>query len=535
MKPDVRNRNEVTFFLILAGILVLLNLISVRNFFRIDLTKNQAYSLSKTSKTYMQGLKDNLTVKAFFTKNLPAPYNANARYLRDLLEDYRTYSHGHFNYQFVDPADDPALANEARTLGIYGIQFTDIEKDKFEQKNGYMGVAFMYRDKKEIIPLLQDTNGLEYQLTSMIKKLIQEQTKVVGITQGFGEAVLGQDLDNFRQLISKNYEVVPVDLANGPIPDRVDTLVVAGPTQPIPDDKLYALDQFLRSGKNMAVMARMVKADARQSMQGQAVNSGLDRLLAAWGVQMHPDLVYDMQCQKITVAQRGPGFVIQNIVPYPPFPLVTELDRSNLIVRNLESITLPFVSSVTLNEGLLKNNHLEAAFLAKSSPKAWEQQGFFMLSPQYIGAPQPNDLKQFGLAATLSGTFPSLYAPDRLPKPGKDPLAPFIDKAKPSRLLVIGSADFLSNDFLDPRRGGTLVQFAQNLVDWTAQDSELVEIRSKGVEPAVLGNVPEAQRMLVKYFNLAGLPILVVIAGLLMWRRMEARRQMVAELFKTQA
>jgi len=538
MTSNLRSRNERTFLIVLAGIVVLLNLISVRNFFRLDLTRNHVYSLSPTSKKYMRELSDNLTVKAFFTRNLPAPYNAHARYLRDMLEDYRTYSKGKFNYQFVDPADDPKIAEEARTLGIYGIQFTAIEKDKFEQKNGFMGIAFLYKDKKEVIPFLQDTNGLEYEVSSTIKKLIQQQTKVIGVTQGHGEPSLFQDMEAFQQLVSKNYEVVPVDLTAGGIPERVDALVVAGPAQQIPDDKIYALDQFLRSGKNLAVMARMVRADARGSMQGQAINSGLDKLLAHWGVTVNQNLVYDMQCQKIQVAQRGPGFIIQNIVPYPPFPLVSELDRKNVIVRNLEAITLPFVSSLSLDDARLKNNSLEGQVLAKSSPKAWEQKGFFLLSPQYIGAPQPTDLKQFGLAATVTGVFPSFFTPDKLPQPSKpgDALPPYLDKAKPARLVVVGSSEFLPNDFIDPRRGGgALASFTANLVDWVAQDSELVEIRAKETSAGVVGEISDARRFLIKYFNLAGLPILVILGGLLMWRRFENRRLKIAAQFKASA
>jgi hypothetical protein len=156
-----------------------------------------------------------------------------------------------------------------------------------------------------------------------------------------------------------------------------------------------------------------------------------------------------------------------------------------------------------------------------------------MLSPQYISAPQPNELKQFGLAVTLTGAFPSLFAPDRLPKPAKagEILAPFIEKSKPARLLVLGGSDFITNDFVDPRRGGALMQFTENLVDWIAQDSELIEIRSKGIEPGVIGAISEGQRWLVKYFNLVGLPLLVAAAGLIMWRRLENRRLQIKALF----
>lgn len=529
MKFQERAHQELTSFLILVGILILVNIISVRTFFRLDLTKNQSYSLSKVSKQYMADLKDPITVKAFFTKNLPAPYNANERYLRDLLDDYRVYSKGKFNYQFIDPADDPSYEKEARSLGVYGIQLTAIAKDKFEQKNGYMGVAFIHRDRKEVIPLIQDTQGLEYKLSSTIKKLIQTKMKVIGITQGHGEPDLNDQISNLQQILTKNYEVVPVDLAQGSIPEKVDALVVAGPTESLAEDKRFEIDQFLRSGRSLAMLVRMVEADAKTSMQGKLVNSGLSNLTAAWGIRIQPDLVYDRQCQKIAIQQQGPGFMMRNIVAYPPFPLVNQLDKDHLIVKGIDAFTLPFVSSLELDQSIIEKNQLAATVIARSSKYAWLQKQFFMLSPQFIQLPQnPGDYKQVDLAVACTGTFPSAFSKDHLPE-GK---TEFIERAKPSRLLVIGGSDFITNDFIDPRGGAQLVDVTQNIIDWVVQDSALIEIRSKGLSSAPIGDISDLHRQMVKYFNLIGLPILVILAGIFMWRRFENRRIKILAWYK---
>jgi ABC-type uncharacterized transport system involved in gliding motility auxiliary subunit len=433
----------------------------------------------------------------------------------------------------MDPADDPSLQKEATTLGVYQIQLTAIAKDKFEQKAGTMGLAVIYQDRKEVIPLIQDTNGLEYQITGAIKKLLQKETRVIGITQGYGEPTLNEGMENFQQMLAKNYEVLPVDLSQAPIPDRVTTLLVAGPTKPMPEDALYRIDQFLRAGHNLALLAPMLKADPRTTMQAQVVFSGLSRLLGAWGVTVHPDLVYDMQCQRISVAQRGPGFIMQNIVPYPPFPLVTDLNRENPINQNLESFTLPFVSSLSLNDGVLKNNRLKGEILARSSQRAWEQKNFFMLSPQFIQAPQPGDLHVFDLAAAITGKFPSAFTPDKIPQPTRkgDVLPAYVPVAQSARLVVVGCGDLLTNDFMNPRNTDQIGQFALNLMDWVAQDPALIEIRNKGVASVPLANVSDAHRQLVKYFNMIGLPLLVALGGLWMWRRFQVRRLAIAALF----
>ncbi|NTV53294.1 MAG: hypothetical protein HGA76_09830 [Candidatus Firestonebacteria bacterium] len=228
---------------------------------------------------------------------------------------------------------------------------------------------------------------------------------------------------------------------------------------------------------------------------------------------------------------------MQNIVPYPPFPLVTDLNRDNPINQNLESFTLPFVSSLTLNEGVLKGSGLKGEILARSSARAWEQKNFFMLSPQFIQPPQPGDLRAFDLVAAVSGKFPAAFTAGQIPKPTRpgDVLPTYAAEAKPARLVVVGCADMLSNDFMNPRNTDQIGQFSLNLMDWVAQDPALIEIRNKGVASVPLAGVSDAHRNLVKYFNMIGLPLLVALGGLWMWRRFQVRRLAIAALFAKKA
>ena len=90
-------------------VVVLLNMAGLTLFFRIDLTKNGVYSLSKESKRVVSTLNEPLTIKVFFTKDLPAPYNGIERYLHDLLDEYAIAGNRHFNYEFfnVSKEGDP--------------------------------------------------------------------------------------------------------------------------------------------------------------------------------------------------------------------------------------------------------------------------------------------------------------------------------------------------------------------------------------------------------------------------------------------
>ena len=65
------NKNSfVLYSCILVIGLILLNLISRDKFHRFDLTDNEMYSLSASSKIIISGVDDLLTMKVYFSENL---------------------------------------------------------------------------------------------------------------------------------------------------------------------------------------------------------------------------------------------------------------------------------------------------------------------------------------------------------------------------------------------------------------------------------------------------------------------------------
>jgi ABC-2 type transport system permease protein len=183
-------RGKYIKFSIYLIVLVLLNLTGVTLFLRQDLTKNHKYSLSKASKKAVSTLSEPLTIKAFFTSNLPAPYNNNERYLKDLLEEYAINSNAYFNYQFYDVSpEENNIGNDAdnnqqmaQNYGIYPVQIQSIEKDEVKFKNAYMGIVIIHGDLIEKIPTITSTDKLEYELTTSIKKLNNKVSALLNLS-----------------------------------------------------------------------------------------------------------------------------------------------------------------------------------------------------------------------------------------------------------------------------------------------------------------------------------------------------------------
>ncbi len=163
-------------FLIYLVVIVLLNAAGITLFFRLDLTSNKIYSLSEASRKVVSTLSEPLTVKVFFNSNLPAPYNNVERYLHDLLEEYAVAGGRYFNYQFYNVSgkeNDMSGENQAlaKSYGVHPVQIQNIEQDEVKFQKAYMGMALIHGDIIEPIPTITSTDGLEYQITSSIRKM----------------------------------------------------------------------------------------------------------------------------------------------------------------------------------------------------------------------------------------------------------------------------------------------------------------------------------------------------------------------------
>ena len=97
----VFKENYIKFLLYMA-VIVLVNLAGLTLFFRADLTANKIFSLSDASKKAVATLSEPLSIKVFFSKNLPAPHNNTERYLKDLLDEYAAKAGRLFNYQLYN-------------------------------------------------------------------------------------------------------------------------------------------------------------------------------------------------------------------------------------------------------------------------------------------------------------------------------------------------------------------------------------------------------------------------------------------------
>ncbi len=501
-----RDFSAQTTLLLTAAILVVINLIGLNIFGRLDLTDDRVYSLSPASKELVEGLEDPVTITAFFTADLPAQFASNRRFLKDKLDDYRAYGGQNVEYQFIDPGEDEDLRADAGQLGIPPVQIQVIESDNVQLKNAYMGVAVEYENNRETIPVIQDLSRLEYDLTSAIRRLTRLEKPVAGFWTEHGEPDPMQNMQTLQQGLSTNYDVQPVTYIDLEGPDRPDVLLIIAPTDTIPDSHLQALDNYIMEGGRVGFLLNRIAANL-QAGQAAELITGIEPLLANYGIVLSPNLIMDEQSSVVTVQQRQGFFNISQQIQYPLFPIASRFNSENPMVNRLQDLMFYFVSSVDTSATLPTGVTREP--LIYSSSQSGLQQGFFMLQPNQNSATLSGG--PYLLGAAFTGSFPSAYSPERT--------------GIPTRLVVVGDGDFI-NESIIPSRGGN-AQFGLNLVDWLAQDEALLSIRSKSIEPRTLQDVSEGIRPVIKYANMLGPLLIVVLFGLVRWRKRRARQIVV--------
>jgi len=529
--------NSGAYVLLTIGALVLLNLIGTRVFGRVDLTENHIYTLAPASKKIVASLPDYLTVKAYISKkDLPQELQPVASYLRDLLDDYRTYSKGKVRFEAIDPGTDKTVEEEAGKCKVQKLQVQVMREQKFEVGAYYLGICFQYQGKDEAIPQVGQVEGLEYRISSLIKRMTQKKQKIA-VTNGHGEAELAY-LKHIEE-----FEVTNVNPSSAPIPDDVDAIIVPGPKQPFDDKGRHEIDAFLMKGRGAVFMVdgMAMQSPRTQGMPpemmggqpkiGQPNDTGLNELLEKYGFKVNQDFVLDTPRVPGPIDLPDGRKMLASVPVYVAVKTVEDKDLS--VLDHITAMVFPFGSSVDL-VGPLAGGKPQAGKLwtvAKTMPSAWKQSGMFFFSPT-VKIEEGKEKGAYGMAYAYQGPLKSAYpspaaaagmsAPDQANTPPSE-------SRKPVRLLVIGDSDFASEEYLQIGRYIPIysegAQMLLNAMGWATEDEALTPVRTKTLTARPIEATTSGKVIALQLLNVIGVPLAFVGFGIVRWRIRGARRQ----------
>ena len=468
------------------------------------------------AKNLVRNLDDRVTVKAYL-RRLPSPYNDNRRQVLDLLNEYKAYAKETYILNSLIRKENGRTGSTAGRRSAGEVQV--VKEDKFEVKRAFLGLVFQYEDKKEVLAVVRNIGSLEFDISSAIKRLTTRVKKRIGFTTGHQEPEINS-LRAANEDIQKQYDIVPVDLSQNsvPIPQDIDALLIIAPQTKFSDSAKYNIDQYIMlHGGKVAFLLNMMNASLRGESQGRGPSAspmdiGLEDILENYGVRLNSDLVRDAQCANITVMQQQGPFQMQSQIPFPYLPNVTNVNKNNPLVKDLQGVIFYFVSSLDTSSAVSKG--LNAEVLMRSSKQSGRSSGFIMIDPFHRYT--PNEMSESGipLAAIVSGSFTSFFE-------GKA-LAPQIAKSPATRIIVVGDGDFMKDDFAGSRSN---ITFFANIVDYLADDAGLITIRSKDIMQPPLEQVSDGMKKFIKFGDLFVPPLLVIGYGLARWRKRVAMKR----------
>jgi ABC-2 type transport system permease protein len=724
-------------FSIYLLVVVLVNVAGITLFFRMDLTANKAYSISKASRKVVETLSEPLTIEVFFTKDLPAPYNNTERYLQDLFQEYAIYANKFFNYRFYDvSADEGEISDATRknqelanNYGIHPIQIQVVEKDEVKFQRAYMGLVMIHGDLIERIPTITSGEGLEYKLTTTIQKMnnkisallslpdkiniklflsssleavaphmgvrnlatipseIQNIVKelnqknynklhyefidppqdqnlqalsteynimtlswpelgngkvpagkgAIGLVMEYGkksltipllqvirlpligtqykltemadmEGIINDNVErlidineeigyladhgsldltesppnapgrprtldaatNFRSLISQNYTIKNVALKDQDIPESLNCLIIARPTEKFSDYELFQIDQFLMQGKSLALILDRFNEMVPGGQQGMSLgqqsvfvplDTGLEKLLAHYGIRIQQSYVLDENCfQQEMPAQYGGG---ERSIYYAPLIKSRFINHDLDFMKNIKALVALKISPLELIADRINAEKLKTYRLFASSEKSWLMRDRINLNPMFIKPPaSTDDMQSYPLAYLIEGAFSSYFADKPIPvkeiknekesgeKEGEQSTKPqaadqqpdidlsrierkgqFLPVGQPGKVFVMASADMLMNNVLDAGGRGSNTTLILNVIDYLNGREDIAVMRGKEQQFNPLEDTQPGTKTFVKAFNVAGLPVLVVIFGLGVWFRRHSRKKHIQMMF----
>lgn len=522
-KKQINRANAIIAIIIVIFLVFFVNILSGQLFSRWDVTENKDYSITGTTKDVLRNLDDVINVKAYFTEELPGYLLVKNQDVRDILAEYGTVSGGNVIVTFLDPSKDEVIEQEARGMGIPTLQFNVVEKDKYQVTNGYLGIAIFYGDEREVIPIVQDTSSLEYDLTAAISKVVREEIPTAAFLTGKGAWSRAGDMEQINQELQRQYRVVDFDITGGSfVPESVNTLIVPGVKEELSEYEKYVIDQFLMRGGDLLIMAEGVEINP-VDLTVEKQNTGIGELVAQYGVRLNKNLALDSSNELA-------AFRTDQVQFFSPYPFWIKVPKAGFnpdsgIVNKLESLVVTWGSTVQVLEEKL-TDATEKTDLIRTTANGWIQDGDWQLNPKLIPPPEEGTQESLVLGTMLSGHFESLFDKDTLPNKlvidedgveSEEPMSSedvdkFLSETEEGRLIVIGDSDFPLD--INLQRFQSNAVFFLNLVDALTSDEALINIRSKAVTDRPLKDLSDSAKNMIRWANIIGIPVLFTLYGL---------------------
>ena len=307
-------------------------------------------------------------------------------------------------------------------------------------------------------------NNSEEEITNAILKLTRDSEKTLYILAGNGQRDMGNSVDAeglglLRKTIEdEGYTVKEFLILRGEeLPRENSILFIAAPTNAFSLKEIQYIKDYLDQGGRAIFLI--------EPRSGKEIAS----ILKSYGFELSDDVIIDPSSKL-----EGGGDIAPIVSDYP-FHEITEDFRFATI--------FPYSRSLDVVNGAYKSE-----VLANTGEYSWSETNF--------------ELFDEGVAQREEGD-----------RPGPLGVAAVGESANSSRIAVFGSADFVSNVFLEFSGNR---DFFLNTLNWVSGDENLISIRPKKQNTGNLA-ITTKQIRTIFIFTVIVIPALLLFSGIAIW------------------
>lgn len=544
--------------------IALLSVIFNLYFWRLDLTQDKRYTLQKITRSTLKELEQPVHIKVLLCGDLPIGFKRMQKSLTEMLTEFQVIAGSNITYEYLNPLEyGNSKQRKAflQSLKEKGIEPTTVQQRDSEggisQKVIYPSIIMNYGDKELAVNLLHNNSTLsgdenvnlsvqnfEFGLVDAILRITAESLPKVAFIHGHGELDEYQTGD-IEQALLNYFDVYRIAI-NGDMAALKDfsTIIVAGPTRPIPEQDKVVIDQFIMRGGRVLWFVNGVNVSLDSLSNGattlaMANNHNLDDMLFRYGVRLNPMIVQDVQCAvvPVNVASQGQD---SKFVPAPwiYYPLLSP-PANNPITRNLNLVLSKFISpldTVGANPQVKKS-----ILLTTSNYSNVLQTPVFVSLVEINTKPNEQNFRYYSIpvAIKLEGEFKSAFRNRPLGSYNHGVHFNFIDSSEPTKMIVVADANIICND-VQRRPNGAYVlplgydrfthqtygnkDLVLNMVKYLNDESGLMSLRSRNFKLRMLDRKRIAnERLKWQLINLL-FPSCLLITGGVAWAIIRKRK-----------
>ena len=468
---------------------------------RIDLTQNKLFTLSKGTINILNNLEEPVQLDFYFSQKAMNDFPLLANYgirVRDMLEELTTHAHGKLILNIIEPetfseAEDQAVASGLRTVSV------SANSDRV-----YFGlVGTNSTDDEKVIPFFQTNreSALEYDLTKLIYNLAYPDKRIVGVYSQL--PIIGKKGDQTAptwtivNALKEFFEIIDLNQNIDALNQKIDVLMLVHPKK-LNTETLYAIDQYLLKGGKAIIFLDPLAEQDRTQPDAASPNvmpilySYLDEILEKWGLKISKEkIVADINAAMRVQASgpRGP-----QEIDYLPWLRLTDknFNSDDFSTSELNILHMGTVGAIeNINKNEIKVEITPLIQTSKQSTKLERDLILFQRDPTVILNNFKSDEKNHLIAARIRGKVQTAFPDGLLVDKNDEELMDdgFINEGN-INVILVSDTDILADHFWIRKQdmlGVSVPQpianngdFVINSIENLSGSTDLINLRGRG-------------------------------------------------------